>query len=107
MHISPWGKLHTITAAERVEERKKNMHPAVDLKGHALTSKHAHASSKCQEIPQAHLFKPLFPVGSLVLARARHTGQATIWNLMCVKWALGRYEFILSDSNQWSVRRLI
>ncbi len=57
-----------VPRTERVNEHKMNMHPAVDLKGHALMSKHMHASCKYQEIPQAHLFKPLFPVGSYILA---------------------------------------
>ncbi len=58
---------------------------------------------------QTVLCKPLFSVGSLVLARRtrRTRGPMPSRNLMRVEVVLGRYNYILSDGNHWSARRLV
>ncbi len=58
---------------------------------------------------QTALCKPLFSVGSLVIAR-RISGTReprANRNLMQVEAVLGRYDYILSDGKHWSARRLV
>ncbi len=74
-----------------------------------LTGAHSCTAKKCSR-PQWHRsVKPLFRVGSLVLAQRsrKDTGRLPDTEPMTVKWALGRYDFILSDGNRWSARQLV
>ncbi len=73
-----------------------------------------HAPLTVDEGPGPHtvqtiLYKPLFPVGSLVLARLtrRTSGQVPSCSPMRVEMVLGWYEYILSDSECWSARHLV
>ncbi len=86
---------------ERVGEYKMNTRPAVRRAACMRASNHKNASCKCQKNPHASSFKPLFSVGSYVLARMprNQQGQLPNQNRMRVERALGRYEFILSDGD--------
>ncbi len=99
-----------VPKTECVSECKMNLHPAVEGKVHMHANKHANTSGKHQmSFPQDNLFRPLFPVGSCILARKPWNQQGQLQNRcqMRVEQALGHYAFILSDGKQWSVQQLI
>ncbi len=90
-----------VPKTECVSERKTNLHPAVEEKACMHADKHMNASGKHQQNSQANSFRPLFLVGSYILAQIpwNQQGRLPNWNWMQVEWALGRYEFILLDRN--------
>ncbi len=90
--------------AERVTGREHAL-PAVDKKMCMHVAKHAQANAT----PQCNQFKPLFSVGSVILARMSHhlKGLMLSRNPMHIEEALGHYDYILSDGNRWLARCLI
>ncbi len=101
--------VHKVRTEHVDESEQKNLHPAVEVNAHMHAIKHTDASGKRQPNSQASPFRPLFRVGSFVLARRPRgqRGRLKDQRRMRVERALGRYQFILSDGEQWSARQLM